>query len=173
MGVMMRTWAITIACNEKRSPQEPNGPRRIRRRYTTRPATTGGVPMRVRQSLTTIRFPGKRLLSKKKPRMLPSADAIKVEARDILRVTAIISRVSELKLIKPRKFNLPTPNSQFPTPYYQFTPALGVKRAPPNSATPYPPMITCVESFSIQSTKACPPSALIPGCFAGFTAITP
>jgi hypothetical protein len=94
---MIITCAITIAFIVKRRPINPKGPRRMRRRYTTRPATTGGVPMSVLQNLTAIRFPGKRLPSRKKPRTLPSAEPIKVDARDILSVTPIIPRISGFK----------------------------------------------------------------------------
>jgi hypothetical protein len=99
IGVIIKTWAITMARTVKRSPRDPRGPRRIRRRYTTRPATTGGVPIRVRHNLTTIRFPGKLFFSRSKPRTVPRTDAIKVDARDILKVTLMIPRISEFRII--------------------------------------------------------------------------
>jgi hypothetical protein len=80
--------------------QEPRGPRLIKMRYTIRPATTGGIPIRVRQILTTIRFPGKRALSRNIPRTVPIIAAKKVDVRDILRVTQIIPKISESKIAR-------------------------------------------------------------------------
>ena len=126
--------------------------------------------MSVRQTLTAIRFPGKRFLSRNRPRMVPRIDAIKVDARDILRVTPMIPSVSELKLMIPQRFN---PGASCLPAYRGLGPALGVNKAPPNSATPYCEMRCWVEGLIIQSAKACPPEALIPGYLAGFTGITP
>jgi hypothetical protein len=93
-----------MALTVKRRFHEPKGPRRMSRRYTIRPATTDGIPIRVRQILTTMRFPGKRLLSRSKPKLIPSTEAIRVDPNDILRVTPMISRVSVLKSIGLKRF---------------------------------------------------------------------
>jgi len=91
-----------MALTVKRRFQEPNGPFRIRRRYTMRPATTDGIPIRVRQILTTMRFPGNRFRSRNNPKIIPSTEAIVVEARDILKVMPMISSVSKSKKSKYR-----------------------------------------------------------------------
>ena len=54
--------------------------------------------MSVRQSLTTIRFPGKLFFSSSNPKTVPRTVEINVETTDILKVVKIIPMVSELKL---------------------------------------------------------------------------
>src|ERR1041385_4540051 len=59
MGVTIVTCARIIAVGVNNSPNTPSGPERERSRYTTKPTTTGGRPIRALRTMAAVRRPGK------------------------------------------------------------------------------------------------------------------
>ena len=79
-GVTRIACATTIAAGVNSRPSGPNGPERESKRYTTRPTTTAGRPMKAFSTATTTWRPGKEPVATSapngKPNRHPAATAV-------------------------------------------------------------------------------------------------
>src|SRR5258706_257652 len=91
IGRISTVCAITIAEGVNRIPREPSGPARERRRYTTRPTTTGGSPMNAFRNTISVRRPGNRPTARAAPSGKPRSAAMPTAVRLTLRLSRTIS----------------------------------------------------------------------------------
>ena len=159
--------------------------------------TTGGAPIRVRFTRTTRRFPGNSFFSSRSPSTIPNADAIKVDQKDMIRVTRMesttptvpkncennpfilsifFSGISKRRLSHrgtlQRESQVSGTASCYVAPTY-FCSAFGKNSGSPYSSTPNSPISSCTSGEQIHSMKVLAASLFTSGYFSGFTAMTP
>jgi hypothetical protein len=98
IGVTSIICAIIIAVGEYNKPSQPNGPDRDRFRYTIKPTTTGGSPIRAFTMTTSVFLKIKLLMA----RIAPKGKPIKQDRTNEVKLTRIerdnISSKSESRL---------------------------------------------------------------------------
>ena len=73
---MIITWAMIMAAGVNSSPKTPNGPERDKSRYTIKPTTTGGKPIRAFKVAITKRRWRNRRMANHVPKGRATAEAI-------------------------------------------------------------------------------------------------